>query len=159
MSAEAIVRRTVRSSGPPGIRGNDGQRAASGDPTAYALTVLTIVALVLALLFLPSPWGLIAVIVAAVIDVIETAGFVWWSKRRRRLTRVAVGVDDLIGRTAVAATTLAPEGQVRIQGEVWAARSATRIDRDARVVVRAVDGLVLVVEPADGLEAATRATA
>jgi membrane-bound ClpP family serine protease len=121
--------------------------------------VLTIVALVLALLFLPSPWGLIAVIVAAVIDVIETAGFVWWSKRRRRLTRVAVGVDDLVGRSAVAVTTLAPEGQVRIQGEVWAARSATRIDRDASVVVRSVDGLVLVVKPADGNEAAPRTAA
>ena len=45
--------------------------------------MLTIVAVVLALTVLPSPWGAIAVIVAAIIDVVETGVFVWWSKRRR----------------------------------------------------------------------------
>jgi membrane-bound serine protease (ClpP class) len=109
--------------------------------------VLTLIALVLALLFLPSPWGWIVVIAAAVIDVIETAGFVWWSRRRRRLTRPAVGVEDLVGRTGVAATALAPEGQVRVHGEIWAARSVSPVQRGSPIVVRSVDGLVLEVEP------------
>jgi membrane-bound serine protease (ClpP class) len=110
--------------------------------------VLTLIALLLALLFLPSPWNWIVVIVGAVIDVVETTGFVWWSRRRRRLTRPSVGVEDLLGRTGVAATPLVPDGQVRVHGEIWAARSPTHVERGTRVVVRGVEGLVLDVEPA-----------
>jgi membrane protein implicated in regulation of membrane protease activity len=110
--------------------------------------VLTLIALALALLLLPAPWGWIVVIAAAVVDLVETGAFVWWSRRRRRLTAPAVGVEDLIGRQGVVATPLRPEGQVRVHGEIWEARSATPVERGARVVVRAVDGLVLDVEPA-----------
>ena len=60
---------------------------------AYAALVLTIVAIVLAVTVLPQPWGWIAVITAAVIDVAETAFFVWWSKQRR----AAVGAETLVG--------------------------------------------------------------
>ena len=109
--------------------------------------MLTLIALAVALLFLPSPWGWVLVIAAAVVDLAETAGFVWWSRRRRLRTRPAVGVEDLVGRPGVAASALAPDGQVRVQGEIWAARSALPVERGARVVVRAVDGLVLEVEP------------
>lgn len=109
--------------------------------------MLTLIALVLALFLVPSPWNWIVVIVAALIDVAETAGFVWWSRRRRRRSQPAVGVEDLVGRVAVAASALRPEGQVRVHGEIWAARSRAPADRGARVVVRAVDGLVLDVEP------------
>jgi membrane-bound serine protease (ClpP class) len=47
----------------------------------------------------------------------------------------------------VAASALVPEGQVRVHGEIWAARSVSHVERGARVVVRSVDGLVLEVEP------------
>jgi membrane-bound serine protease (ClpP class) len=109
--------------------------------------VLTLVALLLALLLLPSPWNWIVVLVAAVIDLVETGAFVWWSRRRRRLTRPAVGVEDLVGRTGVAASSLLPDGQVRVQGEIWAARSQVPVERGDRIVVRAIDGLVLEVAP------------
>lgn len=109
--------------------------------------MLTLVALVIALLFLPQPWNWIVVIGAAVIDLIETGAFVWWSRRRRRLTRPAVGVDDLVGRSAIVVTPLRPEGQVRLFGELWQARGAPGAAPGARVVVRAVDRMVLEVEP------------
>jgi membrane-bound serine protease (ClpP class) len=109
--------------------------------------VITLAALVVALFVLPSPWNWIVVIVGAVIDVLETSGFIWWSRRRRRTTTPAVGVEDLVGRAAVAATALVPEGQVRLQGEIWSARSAAPVRQGDRVIVRAVDGLVLDVEP------------
>jgi membrane-bound ClpP family serine protease len=111
--------------------------------------VLTLIALLLALLVLPSPWGWIAVIVAAVIDVVETGTFVWWSRRRRRRTRPAVGVEDLVGRTGVVVTPLLPDGQVRVQGEIWTANSREPIKRGVEVVVRSVEGLVLEVDPTD----------
>lgn len=106
--------------------------------------MLTILAIVLAILVLPSPWGGVAIVVAAVIDVAETAFFVRWSKRRR----ATVGVETLVGRRATVVRALhSSGGQVKLDGEVWEARSDTDLLPGAEVVVRAVDGLVLEVEP------------
>ncbi len=105
--------------------------------------MLTIVAIVLALTVIPSPWGWVAVIVAGLIDVAETAFFVRWSKRRR----ASVGVETLVGRTAVVVRALTPRGQVKVDGEVWEARAEYDVLPGDEVVVRAVDGLLLEVEP------------
>ena len=105
--------------------------------------MLTIVAVVLALTVIPSPWGWVAVIGAALVDVAETAFFVHWSKRRR----AAVGLETLVGRTAVVVRALSPRGQVKLDGEVWEARAEHDLLPGDEVVVRSVDGLVLVVEP------------
>jgi membrane-bound serine protease (ClpP class) len=104
--------------------------------------VLTIVAVVLALTVLPSPWGLVAVVGAFLVDAGETWFFVRWSKRRR----AAVGVETLVGRTAVVVRALTPRGQVKVDGEVWEARSELHFAPGEQVVVTAVDGLVLEVE-------------
>ena len=105
--------------------------------------MLTIVAVVLALTVLPSPWGLVAVVGAALIDVGETWFFVRWSKRRR----ATVGIETLVGRTAVVVRALTPHGQVKVDGEVWEARSEHHLAPGEEVVVTRVDGLVLDVEP------------
>lgn len=115
---------------------------------AYAWRVITLVVLVLAVLFLPWPWSAVAVIGAALVDLAETGAFLWWSRRRRRLTRPAVGLDDLIGRSAVVVTPLQPEGQVRVVGELWRARGAPHAAPGERVVVRGVSGMVLEVDGA-----------
>ncbi len=108
--------------------------------------MITLVALVVAVIFLPTPWNWILVASAAVIDVAETGAFVWWSRRSRRRTRPAVGVEDLVGRRAVVVSALVPDGQVRVHGEIWAARSRSPVEHGDAVVVRAVHGLVLEVE-------------
>lgn len=108
--------------------------------------MILLLAILLALLVLPSPWGWIVVIVAAILEVLETGAFLWWSNRRRRLTRPAVGVEDLVGRSGVVVTPLRPEGQVRLFGELWRARGAPEAAPGARVVVRGVDRMVLEVE-------------
>ena len=105
--------------------------------------MLTIVAVVLALTVIPSPWGWVTVIVAGLIDIAETGFFVWWSKRRR----VLVGIEAIVGRTGVATDDLWPDGQVRVNGELWRARCDGGCDAGTAVVVRAVDGLTLEVEP------------
>ena len=53
-----------------------------------------------------------------------------------------------VGMTGVAAAVLAPEGRVRVRGEIWNARTTdgTRIERGASVIVRAEDGAWLEVE-------------
>ena len=106
--------------------------------------MLTLIAIVLAVLVLPSPWGIVAVVGAAVFDIGETVVFWRWSKRRK----AAVGVQTLVGRRAiVVATVSAREGQVKLDGEVWEARCDDRLDPGADVVVRGVDGLILDVTP------------
>lgn len=112
-------------------------------PAPYAGFVITLVTLVIAVLFLPPPWSWIAVVVAALVDIAETSAFVWWSRRRRSV----VGVDALVGRHAVVVTVLAPRGQVRVEGEIWEAVSPVRVEPGSEVVVRAVRGLALDVEP------------
>jgi membrane protein implicated in regulation of membrane protease activity len=106
--------------------------------------VLILIALALAIFVLPSPWGVVAVGVAALLDTAETVLFMWWSKRRR----AAVGVDALVGKVGVAASELWPEGQVKVNGEIWRARCAGGCNAGTKVVVRSVEGLTLVVDPA-----------
>jgi membrane-bound serine protease (ClpP class) len=106
--------------------------------------VLFLIALLLAFFVLPAPWGLVAVVVGGVLDIAETTLFIWWSKRRN----ATVGVETLVGKVGVAASDLWPEGQVRVGGEIWRARCAGGCDSGTRIVVRAVEGLTLVVDPA-----------
>jgi membrane protein implicated in regulation of membrane protease activity len=106
--------------------------------------VLFLIALLLAIFVLPSPWGVIAVVVALVLDVTEVTVGVWYSRRRR----ASVGTESLVGATGVALGELLPEGQVRVNGEIWRARCEAGCDAGTTVVVRAVNGLTLDVEPA-----------
>lgn len=117
--------------------------------------MLTLVALVVAVLFVPSPWNIVLVMSAALVDIAETGAFVWWSRRRRRLSSPAVGSDAIVGRRGNALTRLDPTvprplGQVRVDGEIWSARSTQSIDPGVRIIVTSVDGLLLGVEPDAG---------
>jgi membrane protein implicated in regulation of membrane protease activity len=106
--------------------------------------VLFLIALALAIFVLPSPWGVVAVVCALVIDLIEVGVGVWYSKRRRS----SVGSETLVGSTGVAMGELRPDGQVKVDGEIWRARCERGCHAGATVVIRAVDGLTLEVEPA-----------
>jgi len=106
--------------------------------------VALVAAIFLALFVLPSPWGVVAVAGAAVLEVGETAFWIWLSKRRRP----QVGAETLIGARAEVVAPCRPVGSVRISGELWRARCEAGADRGDAVLIRAVDGLTLVVEPA-----------
>jgi membrane protein implicated in regulation of membrane protease activity len=69
--------------------------------------------------------------------------------RRSLLRRSHIGPEALIGRTAKTLTPLNPSGQVRVNGEIWSARSydGTMIPEQRRVAIRRVAGhTVYVVE-------------
>jgi len=106
--------------------------------------VLFLIAIALAIFVIPPPWGLVAVAVAGIIDLLETLVFMWWSKRRR----ASVGVESLVGKVGVAVSELWPEGQVKVDGEIWRARCDGGCEPGSKVVVRSVEGLTLVVDPA-----------
>jgi membrane protein implicated in regulation of membrane protease activity len=63
----------------------------------------------------------------------------------------AIGPATLIGRHAETVTDLAPTGQIRIDGELWTARphNEESIPAGHRIVIIDIDGLTLLVEPAD----------
>jgi membrane-bound serine protease (ClpP class) len=80
---------------------------------------------------------------------IVTFGLAWVALRARR-AKVLTGPQAMIGATAIARTPLNPTGQVEIRGELWQAslRGQTSLAPGSPVSVRSVEGLVLVVEPA-----------
>jgi membrane protein implicated in regulation of membrane protease activity len=100
-----------------------------------------LIAILLALFVLPQPWGLVAVGIAGVFEVLEAFFFVRWSKRRRP----AVGSETLVGRRATVVHDCLPDGQVRLDGELWKARCDEGARMGETVVVRSVEGLTLVV--------------
>jgi membrane-bound serine protease (ClpP class) len=100
--------------------------------------VLLLGGILLAVFVVPWPWGIVTVVAGGVLDIGESLAFVKWSRRRRS----PVGAEALVGQTAVVATPT----QVRVAGELWEARSEAPLRVGDQVVVRAVDGLTLVVE-------------
>jgi len=65
-----------------------------------------------------------------------------------RRNKVLTGPSGMIGEMGVARTALAPEGQVLVRGEYWDAVAEQNIAIGARVRVKAIAGLKLLVEPA-----------
>ncbi|HEV7239578.1 MAG TPA: nodulation protein NfeD [Thermoanaerobaculia bacterium] len=67
---------------------------------------------------------------------------------RAHKNRVATGVEAMIGEIGVARTTLGgPDGKVFVHGELWNAMAKSQIAEGARVRVREVNGLKVIVEP------------
>ncbi|MDR3700654.1 MAG: nodulation protein NfeD [Candidatus Sulfopaludibacter sp.] len=69
---------------------------------------------------------------------------------RARRNKVATGSEGMIGETGTAFTALAPEGKVFVHGEYWNAVSQVPVAAGASIRVKAIDGLVLTVEPRTG---------
>jgi membrane-bound serine protease (ClpP class) len=106
--------------------------------------VFLVAALLLALFVLPWPANLIVVAVAAVCESAFWIAGIRYSRRRR----AQVGVQTMVGRSAETLTALAPAGQVKIDGEIWEARSSAGAKAGQVVRITRVDGLMLEVEPA-----------
>ena len=68
---------------------------------------------------------------------------------RVRAQPVTTGVEGMLHMTGVVRTQLDPEGKVFVHGELWRARAEQTVPVGTRVDVVAVDGLSLVVRPAD----------
>lgn len=102
-----------------------------------------VIAVALAILVLPTPWNVVAVIAGATWELATLLGGAWWSQRRR----VQVGVEALIGREVPVREACAPVGRVSVRGELWRARCPVPISRGEHVRIVGIDGLTLVVAP------------
>jgi membrane protein implicated in regulation of membrane protease activity len=104
--------------------------------------VLLALAIVAALFWLPTGWGIAAVIGASIVEIGEAAFWVWLSRRRKP----AIGVEALVGAEGVAVTECRPRGQVRVAGELWRANCTDGAGVGDEVVVERVEGdLTLIV--------------
>jgi membrane protein implicated in regulation of membrane protease activity len=101
--------------------------------------MIFILAVVVKMLWVEGPWGWVLVGVAAVIEIGESYLWIRWSRRRQ----VQVGAETLEGAEGIVITSCRPDGQIRVQGEIWAARCDESADPGDRVIVEVVDGLLL----------------
>jgi membrane-bound serine protease (ClpP class) len=83
----------------------------------------------------------IAVLFAAL--VIWLLGYLIKLRRRGAVT----GRASIVGGVATVLDDFADSGKVWLEGEAWQARSSVPLKQDQEVVVRSMEGLVLVVEP------------
>jgi membrane-bound serine protease (ClpP class) len=65
---------------------------------------------------------------------------------RTRLRHVVSGTESLVGSRAVAVEDFSERGAVRVQGEVWAARTRRPVHRGDALKVTGLDGLTVIVE-------------
>ena len=113
-----------------------------------------VVAMIIGALFLvdgPIPEMRVRFVTAAAVSLSTGAIVIFLMTiglRARRL-RVATGSEGMIGEIGVARTPLGPDGKVFVHGEIWNAVAKKQIDEGARVRVAGVDGLHLLVEPAE----------
>jgi len=64
-----------------------------------------------------------------------------------RRNKVLTGASGMIGEEGVTRTGLEPEGQVLVRGEIWDAVASANVPAGARVRVKGMAGLKLLVEP------------
>ena len=104
---------------------------------------MLLVAALVGLFFIPEPWNVVAVVVAAFVEVGEVF---FWIRFLRRY-RIQTGAEAMVGRRAEVLERCSPEGRVRIAGEIWNARSERPVAQGETVRIVAVEGLTLRVEP------------
>ena len=109
--------------------------------------MILLAAIVLAILVVPSPWKAPLIAAAGIWE--ATEAFLWmrWSHRRR----ARVGAEALLGVRAQVVSRLDPVGQVKVNGELWRARSTDGWSAATGSAVRVLglDGLTLIVEAAE----------
>jgi membrane-bound serine protease (ClpP class) len=83
------------------------------------------------------------VMVPTVAGVTAFFGAVTWLAMRAQISRATTGAEGLVGMEAVAVDA----GRVRVMGELWRARAPRPLEPGEKVLITAVDGLELAVEP------------
>jgi len=101
--------------------------------------------------FSPQPFGLFSYVTFGIMGGfgIIAAYYLNWIRRTIR-TKPKTGPESIIGKKGSVIKDLNPEGEVRIEGIIWRARSknSDRIERGKEVVVVDREDLLLIVEEA-----------
>jgi membrane-bound serine protease (ClpP class) len=116
-------------------------------PTGGLVGLVGLVAVVTGLVMLDVPAAVIVLLVVVIIAV--GVLFSWKVWKAMRQEKVLTGWEELIGAEGDVRVALAPVGQAFVKGTLWRARvddDAEQVPVGARVRVREVDGLTLLVE-------------
>ncbi len=105
--------------------------------------MILLLAILLAIFVLPSPWSFVIV----VLGLLGEVGEIVWGRRLAKRWRPKTGAEAMIGKRAKVVVACRPDGQVRVHGELWAATCAAGADVGETVVVEGLDELTLVVAP------------
>ena len=122
--------------------------------TALATVWFAVGALVAMLMDLcGAPHNLQIIVMAAVSLVTFAICMIWIRPKLESLRRANVqrtNADRLIGMEGVVIVPVNPvegKGQVKVEGQVWSAKSEGAIDEGTTVKIRAIEGVKLIVDP------------
>ena len=75
--------------------------------------------------------------------------FIWLISYLLKLRKrgAVSGKESIVSGIGTAMQAFSGDGKVWLEGEAWSASSSVAIEKDQQVVVRALDGLTLEVEP------------
>jgi membrane-bound serine protease (ClpP class) len=107
--------------------------------------VLLLAVLLVVFAPVPSPWNVVIIGVACVLEVVEIVVLRRWSRRLDRRTKKTTGPEALIGAPARVIQACRPDGMVHVHGELWEAHCDSGADIGDTVRVKSLDGLRLVV--------------
>lgn len=83
-------------------------------------------------------------IIAAIALAIVFLAFVIYAIVKGQRRKISAGVEEMIGKEAVARTTLNPQGTVLVEGELWTAIAEnSRIEPGEEVIITKTEGLKL----------------
>ena len=116
-----------------------------GLPCTICLVVLLLAILLLVFASVPSPWNVVLLAVACVLEVVEIFVLRRWSRRLDARTKQTTGAEGLIGEQAQVVQPCRPDGTVHVHGELWDAHCDAGADTGEVVRIKSLDGLKLVV--------------
>jgi membrane-bound ClpP family serine protease len=105
--------------------------------------VILLIGIGLALFVMPDWLKIPTIVIAALLEFVETFGTWRWSRRGT----AKVGPETLIGASGRAITDCRPEGMVRVLAEDWRARCDEGVSAGHPIRVVGRDQLTLLVEP------------
>ncbi len=83
-------------------------------------------------------------IIIAIIFAVAFIGFVIYAIVKGQRQKLSAGVEEMIGKEAVARTTLNPRGTVLAEGELWTAiAEGSTIEPGEEVIITKTEGLKL----------------
>ncbi len=101
---------------------------------------MSIIGAILAFFFLEGALRVAVIAFLLATDVVEIYIWLRWRKKKS-----ISGMDALVGKTGIAVTECAPDGQVKVNGQIWRASCDDPLSPGDPVVVTHVHGLRLEV--------------
>ena len=97
-----------------------------------------IVGTLIAFLFLDGIWRVVLIAAVALLELAEIGLWLRWRK-----VATTTGVEGLVGTYGTALTDCAPDGQVKVKGQIWKARCRDGVSAGDGIEVIGVEGLRL----------------